>query len=73
MRPITTPPRILPDMLSDLMIGTDFTYSTTAMGFDDTFRIVVPDTAAYKQAGNSIIVDVLIALLRQMDITQYGI
>lgn len=43
------------------------------MGFDDTFRIVVPDTAAYKQAGNSIIVDVLIALLRQMDITQYGI
>ena len=43
------------------------------MGFDDSFRIVVPDTAAYKQAGNSIIVDVLIALLRQMDITQYGI
>jgi DNA (cytosine-5)-methyltransferase 1 len=43
------------------------------MGFDDTFRIVVPDTAAYKQAGNSIIVDVLIALLRQMDITQYGV
>lgn len=43
------------------------------MGFDDTFRIVVPDTAAYKQAGNSIIVDVLIALLKQMDITKYGI
>lgn len=43
------------------------------MGFDDSFKIVVSDTAAYKQSGNSIIVDVLIALLRQMDITQYGI
>ncbi|MBQ7421628.1 MAG: DNA cytosine methyltransferase [Prevotella sp.] len=43
------------------------------MGFDDSFKIVVSDTAAYKQAGNSIIVDVLMALLRQMDITQYGI
>lgn len=42
------------------------------MGFDDSFRIVVPDAAVYKQAGNSIIVDVLIALLKQMDITQYG-
>lgn len=43
------------------------------MGFDDCFKIVVSDTAAYKQSGNSIIVDVLMALLRQMDITQYGI
>jgi len=43
------------------------------MGFDDSFKIVVSDTAAYKQSGNSIIVDVLMALLRQMDITQYGI
>lgn len=42
------------------------------MGFDDSFKIVVSDTAAYKQAGNSIIVDVLIALLKQMDITEYG-
>ena len=42
------------------------------MGFDDNFKIVVSDTAAYKQAGNSIIVDVLIALLKQMDITEYG-
>lgn len=42
------------------------------MGFDDTFNIVVPDTAAYKQSGNSIIVNVLIAILRQMDITKYG-
>ncbi len=42
------------------------------MGFDDSFNIVVSDTAAYKQAGNSIIVDVLIALLKEMDITKYG-
>lgn len=43
------------------------------MGFDDSFKIVVSDTAAYKQAGNSIIVNVLMALLKQMDITKYGI
>jgi DNA (cytosine-5)-methyltransferase 1 len=42
------------------------------MGFDDTFKIVVSDTAAYKQAGNSIIVNVLMALLKQLDITKYG-
>ena len=42
------------------------------MGFDDSFKIVVPDQAAYQQSGNSIIVDVLIALLKQMDVTQYG-
>ena len=43
------------------------------MGFDDSFKIVVPDTVIYKQAGNSIIVDVLIAILKQLDITIYGI
>lgn len=43
------------------------------MGFDDSFKIVVSDTECYKQSGNSIVVDVLIALLRQMDITQYGV
>jgi DNA (cytosine-5)-methyltransferase 1 len=42
------------------------------MGFDDTFKIVVSDTEAYKQAGNSIVVNVLMALLKQIDITQYG-
>lgn len=42
------------------------------MGFDDSFDIVVSDTETYKQAGNSIIVDVLIALLKQLDITKYG-
>lgn len=43
------------------------------MGFDDSFKIVVSDTAAYKQSGNSIIVNVLMALLKQMDITKYGV
>lgn len=42
------------------------------MGFDDTFKIVVSDTETYKQAGNSIVVNVLIALLKQIDITKYG-
>lgn len=42
------------------------------MGFDDTFRIVCSDTETYKQAGNSIIVDVLMALMKQIDITKYG-
>jgi len=32
----------------------------------------VSDTQMYRQAGNSIIVDVLIALLKEMDITLYG-
>lgn len=43
------------------------------MGFKDSFKVVVSDTAAYQQAGNSIVVDVLIAILKQMDITKYGI
>jgi len=42
------------------------------MGFRDDFKIVVSDTQMYRQAGNSIIVDVLIALLKEMDITLYG-
>lgn len=42
------------------------------MGFDDSFKIVVSDTETYKQSGNSIVVDVLIALLKQLDITKYG-
>lgn len=43
------------------------------MGFKDDFKIVVTNTSAYMQAGNSIVVDVLIALLKQLDITKYGI
>ena len=42
------------------------------MGFDDSFRIAVSDTAVYRQAGNSIVVNVLMALLRKLDITEYG-
>ena len=42
------------------------------MGFGDDFKIEVSDTQMYRQAGNSIIVDVLIALLKEMDITLYG-
>ena len=41
------------------------------MGFGDGFKQVVSDTQMYRQAGNSIVVDVLIALLKEMDITQF--
>lgn len=34
------------------------------MGFCDSFKIVVSDTDAYQQAGNSIVVDVLIHIMR---------
>ena len=43
------------------------------MGFRDDFKIVVSNTSAYQQAGNSIVVDVLIALLKQLDITKFGV
>lgn len=33
------------------------------MGFSDNFKIVVSDTSMYQQAGNSIVVDVLIAIM----------
>ncbi len=36
------------------------------MGFCDSFKIVVSDTAMYQQAGNSIVVDVLIAILKDI-------
>ena len=42
------------------------------MGFDDSFKIVCSDTETYKQSGNSIIVNVLMAILRKMDITKYA-
>ncbi len=41
------------------------------MGFGDNFKQVVSDMQLYRQAGNSIVVDVLIALLKQMDITKF--
>ncbi len=36
------------------------------MGFSDSFRIVVADTSMYQQAGNSIVVDVLIAIMNSI-------
>lgn len=36
------------------------------MGFCDSFKIEVSDTAMYQQAGNSIVVDVLIAIMKQI-------
>ena len=42
------------------------------MGFRDNFQIVISDTQIYRQAGNSIVADVLIAILKQMDITRFG-
>ncbi len=42
------------------------------MGFRDDFNQVVSDTQMYRQAGNSIVVDVLIAILKQMDITKFA-
>tara|TARA_Y100000992_G_scaffold103741_1_gene67510 strand:+ start:1510 stop:2718 length:1209 start_codon:yes stop_codon:yes gene_type:complete len=42
------------------------------MGFREDFKIVVSDTQLYRQAGNSIVVDVLIAILKKIDITKYG-
>lgn len=36
------------------------------MGFSDDFKIVVSDTAMYQQAGNSIVVDVLIHIMEQV-------
>lgn len=42
------------------------------MGFGDGFKQVVSDTQMYRQAGNSIVVDVLIAILKEMDISRFG-
>jgi len=37
------------------------------MGFSDTFKIVVSDTSMYQQAGNAIVVDVLVAVLNEIE------
>lgn len=42
------------------------------MGFEDDFEIHVSDTQMYRQAGNSIVVNVLMAILKEIDITKYG-
>ena len=36
------------------------------MGYDDSFKIVTSDLQAYRQAGNSIVVDVMMALLKEI-------
>lgn len=36
------------------------------MGFSDSFKIVVPDTPMYQQAGNAIVVDVLVSILNSI-------
>ena len=36
------------------------------MGFSDEWKIVVSDTAMYQQAGNSIVVDVLIHIMNEI-------
>ena len=43
------------------------------MGFPDTFKQVVSDTQLYRQTGNSIVVNIVIALLKEMDISKFGI
>ena len=43
------------------------------MGFSDSFKQVVSDSQLSKQSGNSIVVDCMMALYKQMDITKYGI
>ena len=37
------------------------------MGFDDSFKIVVSDTQAYKQFGNSVVVPVIKAVAQVME------
>lgn len=39
------------------------------MGFDDRFKIVVSDTQMYKQAGNSIVSNNFIEILKQLDLS----
>ena len=43
------------------------------MGFPDTFKQVVSDTQLYRQTGNSIVVNIIVALLKEIDISKYGI
>lgn len=40
------------------------------MGFDDSFRIVVPDTHMYRQVGNSIAVNVMKEVIHQIENTR---
>lgn len=42
------------------------------MGFDDRYKIVVSDTQSYKQAGNTIVVNVLMYLLKSIEVEKYA-
>lgn len=42
------------------------------MGFSEQFKIVVSDTQMYRQAGNSIVVNVLSSILKSINIKQYA-
>lgn len=46
--------------------------SLRLMGFTDDFKIVVSKAQSYKQSGNSIVVDVLIAIMKQILIATGG-
>ena len=41
------------------------------MGFRDSFKQISSDTQTYRQAVNSIVVDVLMAIIKQIDITKF--
>lgn len=41
------------------------------MGFPDDFKIVCSDTQMYQQSGNSIVVDVLVHIFKQIEKTKY--
>ena len=36
------------------------------MGYDDEFKIVVPDQQMYRQSGNSIVVNVLESIIKEL-------
>ena len=36
------------------------------MGYDNTFKIVVPDQQMYRQSGNSIVVNVMEAIIKEL-------
>ena len=41
------------------------------MGFPDSFKQVVSNTQMYRQAGNSIVVNKIVALFKAMKITKF--
>lgn len=40
------------------------------MGYDDSFKIVVPDQQMYRQSGNSIVVNVMMAIVKELNKTK---